>query len=299
MKKLTLVLLAIAVASLAWGFFAPAHAQDPAKQEKPTFYRLVPGTYVNGWPRFTITYPKDWIEETPQPQQVFLVSDPNPTHGEKLTVSHPLTTLLPLDKHADIAVNFFKFIAKDVTIVSDKPSQLRDGTPAREVELQMVLNSLPFNYLSLATKKGDMIFSTGVGSFRGRIREDLKAILYSIEFEPNKDKPVKPPPDIQKFLDRWCSDFVSHDIVKLMSNYSDKYLNSGLRKGEMERMWRQGISSVTSFEVGVTDFIPAGDKAYLAGFVSRTEGKFMLTGTSIIKENGEWKWYGNQRDVSP
>jgi hypothetical protein len=22
-------------------------------------------------------------------------------------------------------------------------------------------------------------------------------------------------------------------------------------------------------------------------------------GTSIIKESGEWKWYGNQRDVSP
>ena len=50
----------------------------------------------------------------------------------------------------------------------------------------------------------------------------------------------------------------------------------------------------------LTDFVPAGDKAYLAGF---TSGNFrknaVMRETAIIKENGEWKWYGNQREVVP
>jgi hypothetical protein len=86
MKKLTTLLLAIAVMLLVGNFFAPVHAQDTAKEEKPTFYRLIPGVYVNGWPRFTITYPKDWVEETPLPQEVFRAGTADPTLGEKITV---------------------------------------------------------------------------------------------------------------------------------------------------------------------------------------------------------------------
>jgi hypothetical protein len=62
------------------------------------------------------------------------------------------------------------------------------------------------------------------------------------------------------------------------------------------------IGGVTSVEVGITDFVRAGDRAYPAGFFKGFPGfwgKGMLRETSIIKESGEWKWYGNQRDVSP
>ena len=41
-----------------------------------------------------------------------------------------------------------------MTVVTDKPSHLQDGTPAREVELHAV-NGVPFNWLCLAAKKGD------------------------------------------------------------------------------------------------------------------------------------------------
>ena len=58
------------------------------------------------------------------------------------------------------------------------------------------------------------------------------------------------------------------------------------------------VACTTSYEAGITDFVPAGDRAYLAGFVSLNGPKVALQGT-VIKENGEWKWYGNQRDVSP
>jgi hypothetical protein len=79
--------------------------------------------------------------------------------------------------------------AKDVTLVSDKPSQLRDGTPAQEVEIKAVLEA-PVNWLTLGTKKGDMLITTGVGGLNVRIAEELKAILYSLEFQPGKDELV-------------------------------------------------------------------------------------------------------------
>ena len=47
------------------------------------------------------------------------------------------------------------------------------------------------------------------------------------------------------------------------------------------------------------DLVPAGDKVYLAGFVIVNGAKWVLQEASIIKESGEWKWYGNQRDPAP
>jgi hypothetical protein len=299
MKKLIVLSLIMAMVLLAGNFFTPSHAQDPANEQKPTFYRLTPGVYVNGWPRFTVTYPKDWVEQRPAPQEVFRAGAIDPTLSGKFAVNIPFPNPQPLDKLADLLVTGFKLIAKDVTVVSDNASQLRDGTSAREVELQMVLNGIPINILSIATKKEDMWIMTWVASPRGRKREDLKAILYSLQYQPGKDEPVKVPPDVQEFLNKYCSDIVSHDVAQVMANYSDKYLNSGMRKGEMEWVWRQYIGSITSHKVSITELVPAGDKTYLAGFSIINGTKWALQGTSIIKENGEWKWYGNQRDVSP
>jgi hypothetical protein len=297
MKKLIILSVILAVILLAENFFALVNAQDPAKEEKPTFYRLTPGVYVNGFPRFTVTYPKDWVEQRPHPQEVFRAG--GPTLSAKFIVNIPFPNPQPVDKLADLLVSGFKTIAKDVTVASDKQSRLRDGTPVREVELQMVLNGVPINYLSIATKKDDMWIMTGVGSERGRMREDWEAILYSLQFEPDKDKPVKVPLDIQEFFDKVNNDIVSHDLTKVMANYSDRYLNSGTRKGEMERVWREIIGLITSIKGVVTDFVPAGDRAFVAGFVIMNIGTFPISETSIIKESGEWKWYGNQRDVSP
>ena len=303
MKKPIVALVIIALMSLAWSFFAPAHAQDPAKEEKPTFYRLIPGVYVNGWPRFTVTYPKDWVERALVMGEVFGAAPPGPVRSPQIGV---VVTPWPhaLDKFADFSVQVFRQAgAQDVTVVSDKPSQLRDGTPAREIEVSMVRNGIPYNSLYLSVKKGDLLIHVAIHVAMERsnekIGEDLKAILYSLEFQPGKDEPVKVPPDVQEFLDRHCNDLVSHDLAKVMSHYSDRYLNSGVRKGGMELFWRQYIGFVTFAELGITEFVPAGDRAYLTGFGTINLGKSMFPETSIIKENGEWKWYGNQRDVAP
>jgi hypothetical protein len=164
----------------------------------------------------------------------------------------------------------------------------------------MLLNGAPYNVMALAVKKGDLWVNMGVDSPNGKIGEDLKTILYSLQFEPGKDEPVKVPPDIQEFLDKWCSDIVSHDVTKVVTHYSDRFLNSGNRKGGMEQFWRGLIGPITSFEVAITDLVPAGARAYLTGFtISNVFGKWPITETSILKESGEWKWFGNQRDVAP
>jgi hypothetical protein len=67
----------------------------------------------------------------------------------------------------------------------------------------------------------------------------------------------------------------------------------------MERLWRQNIGRIMSIKGVITEFVAAGDRAYLAGFASINGLKFMIRDTSIIKENGDWKFYGNQRDPSP
>jgi hypothetical protein len=299
MKKFTIVFTIITAILLGGRLLCAVHAQDSAKDDAPTFYRLVPGTYVNGWPRFTVHYPKEWVEYRPQQQVVFRVGAPDFSERLLIDVGSPY----PLEKMADISVLSYKNIgAKDVTVLSDKPSQLRDGTPAREVELKMVFREGPPAYsFYLGTKKGDMP-QVGMSLISTRvIGKDQKAIPYSLQYEPGKDEPLKVPPDIQEFLDRYRNDVLSHDLQKVMALYSDGYLSSGNRKGEAERVWRSVISAVTSFEVGITDFVAAGDKAYLAGFTITNGSKYPLPGNSItlIKENGEWKIFGNQRNPPP
>jgi hypothetical protein len=295
MRKPILLSVVMALLIFAGSSFTPSHAQAPTKDDTPTFYRLTPGVYVNGWPAFTVFYPIDWVEQRPHPGEIFRAAAP----GVDFAVARPFQSLVTLDRLTDFVVPFFRGLARDVTVVKNTLSQLRDGTPAWEVELQMVLNDAPFNYVGVAMKKGDLWIIANLGSSSGKIQRDARAIVYSFEFRPDKDEPVKLPLDVKQFLDRYRGAILSQNITKVMAHFSDQYLESGSRKDEVEWFWRQAIGSVTSLEWGITDFVPAGDKAYLAGFINFNTGKWALLGTSIIKENGQWKWYGNQRDPAP
>jgi hypothetical protein len=301
MKKLVLLLLSMAITLVAGGFFTQVHAQDPTKDDKPTFYRLIPGVYVNPWPRFSITYPKDWVEHPPSLRfkEVFSVWSPAPVQPSSLHVTIHVARFT-LDKFADKLVTWFKDVGfTKVTVKSDKPSKLRDGTPAREVETKIAHDGQAVNIMYLATIKDHLLIYASVTTQSGKVGKDLKAIAYSLEFQPGKEERVKLPPDVQEFLDRNCSAHVAFNVEQLMTYYSDRYLNSGRRKGEMEKINRDMIVRIKSCDIGITEFVSEGDRAYLAGFITGSWGREMLQETSIIKENGEWKRYGNQRDVVP
>ena len=302
MKKPIVISVIVTLMLLAWSIVVPAQAQDPANEEKPTFYRLIPGVYVNGWPRFTIHYPKDWIERRLFQGGLFMAGSPgSPPMVDDFSVGY-MADPWPLDKFVDFLVPYLRAYATDVTVVSNKPSQLRDGTPAQEVEMKAVINGIPRNFLAVATDKGGILISVTVSTHKGTIGEDLRAIPYSLQYEPGKDEPVKLPPDVQEFFEKNDNNILSHDVAKFMANYSDKYLNSGMRKGEVERGIIQGIGGITSFKGTITDFVPTGDRAYYTGFLRFVWRNQLFTNPfndSIIKENGEWKFYGNQRDAAP
>ncbi len=295
-RRSVALLAVMALLSCAGSVLAPCSAQTPATDDTPAFYRLVPGTYVNGWPRFTVTYPKDWVEALGVTFQAFRAKPLGKT-GDAFNVA--LAGPGTLDKAVEDAASLLRMGAmKDVTIVRDKPTQLSNGVPAREGEIRGIRNGLPFSWACLAVKHGDVVIFLSVESRGDRI-EDLKTILHSLRYELHKDKPVKVPPDVQEFLDSLSSAWVARDLPKVMYHYSDRYLNSGIRKGEMERYWRQGIGSVTAHTFCITEFVPAGDTAHLAGFTIRNGVKNGLRMASITRENGKWKWYGNQREVAP
>jgi hypothetical protein len=196
---------------------------------------------------------------------------------------------------------------KDMKVLYDKPSQLQDGSPAREAEIEWVMPGWPkANSFMLATKKDDIWIMLTVSDMKGMIGADLKSVAYSLKVPRGKQEPVKVPPDVQAFLDKWNSDIDSHDVDRIMSNLSDHFRQSGSDKKAVEGWFRTGLDSpvqlgITSAATTVTIFEPQGDKAYLAGFQtgnlkSGAPGPTPpIADNQIIKENGQWKWFGNQK----
>ncbi|MGD0663880.1 MAG: hypothetical protein ABSD38_38075 [Syntrophorhabdales bacterium] len=57
MKKFVLLSVVCVLIAMASGGYAQTG------DLKPTFISPTPGLYVNGWPAFTVSYPKDWAEQ--------------------------------------------------------------------------------------------------------------------------------------------------------------------------------------------------------------------------------------------
>ena len=156
------------------------------------------------------------------------------------------------------------------------------------------------------TKEDRAWISITLVADRGRIEEDLKRYAHSLTFQPGKEEPVKVPPDVRAFLDMYCADLVSHDVGAIMAHFSDQFLHSGTKKAFYEQVFRIHPDTlpgrgVTAFEATVTVFEAHGDKAYVDGFfLEKVKGdanaqKMTMFFQQIIKEHGQWKWYGNHK----
>ena len=310
MKKLILLSLLTALMLLGGSFLALAYAQAPPNDLKPTFISPTPGLYVNGWPAFTVSYPKEW-EEVPAFISGFTAGLPRPDLPPGYHL--PALTLLfrpnppPLEDWAKTMMPIYQQLGTDIKVLSDKPSLLKDGTPAREAEVAYVdKNGIKWNDFILMTKKESIYLVIHVVGDKGRIGEDLKRIAYSLIFLPGREEPVNVPPDVRAFFDMWCVDVKSGDVKAIMAHFSDRFLFSGASKTGIEQGFRNGPfpliqRGVISEEAIVTVFEPRGDKAYVDGFyLSKAKGdanagKFPMMFQQIINEHGEWRWFGNQK----
>jgi hypothetical protein len=213
-----------------------------------------------------------------------------------------------------------KFIARhsrqggrDFKVRYDRPTQLLDGTPAQEavIDYSWGPDVGEMHAFLLSVKKDtthiflSVVAEAGFGGEEVK-PEELKNIAYTLQLIPGKDTPVDVAPNVRAFLDKWCKDIGSGDLTAVMSSYSDKYKHKALNKFLMRQWLRDDPASLlkmglSSADTTITVYVDQGNKAFLAGFVSgkTKDGERLpdlaLNGEWIIKENGQWKWYGNQK----
>jgi hypothetical protein len=216
-------------------------------------------------------------------------------------------TPLPIDKWSDMLVPALRYPGSDITIVYDKPSQLKDGAPAQEAEMTWVSNKEKVTMLVLTTRKDAAWIQIIQTSDKGKMGEDLKNYPYSLTFQQAREEPVKVPSDVREFLDRYSSDLVSGNVERIMANFSDRFLNQSRKKVFYEIWFRNSPDApiqrgLISSEATVTVFEARGDKAYVDGFFASKARdhadkplKEPMNFRQIIKEQGQWKWYGDQR----
>jgi len=304
----TKVAVALIMISLTLGgLAASATAQGNVMEARPTFVAPMPGLYVNGWPPFAVSYPKDWEGQPLMPGELYHVAAPGPSYSPALVI-YAFPNTADIGGSGSMLAGILGKIGKDVKILYDRPANLQDGTPAQEAEIEWVWpNGGPkTNTFLLATKRGSMWIWVGLYNDQGVTGNDLKKIAYSLKVSQGKQEPVKLPADVQEFINESLKDLIGGDIDKIMSHVSDRYLNNGMKKSGLKQFYLYSPYSplkagIESGSTTITIFEPQGEKAYLTGFPA---GKLKsgapwpetpLGDRQIIKENGQWKWYGNQK----
>jgi len=125
---------------------------------------------------------------------------------------------------------------------------------------------------------------------------DLVAASVKRKRAPKKPlKAVELPTDVKAFISDYDQARFNKDLVKMADLISDRFLHGGVTK-QMALRFLSGTRSYTSeAKIIITKFESEGDEAKIDVVLKDKyfEAPFM-TGSKLIKENGHWKWYGNQ-----
>lgn len=125
---------------------------------------------------------------------------------------------------------------------------------------------------------------------------DLVAAAVQRKRPPKKPlKAVELPTDVKAFITDYNQARFNKDVVTMADLISDRFLHYGVTK-QMALKFLEGTLSYTSeAKIIITKFEPEGDEAKIDVWLKDKyfEALFM-TGSKLIKDNGHWKWYGNQ-----
>ncbi len=105
-----------------------------------------------------------------------------------------------------------------------------------------------------------------------------------------------PPEAVTVFLQAYANGVIKGDVDKIMSHYSEHYLQNRRDKSATTVFWRRLLtkSSFQTFHITLTRFEQKDDIANVSGTVTANKRVSKLMISQIIKESGQWKWYGNQ-----
>ena len=124
---------------------------------------------------------------------------------------------------------------------------------------------------------------------------DLVAASVQRKRPPKKPlKAVELPTDVKAFITGFNQALFDFDRMKIASFFSDRFLNNGGTKQMFLNFLWGTISYVKEAKIVLTKFKPEGDIAKIEGIIKDKYFEVPMTGNMLIKENGQWKWYGNQ-----
>ena len=106
---------------------------------------------------------------------------------------------------------------------------------------------------------------------------------------------MKLPPDVKAFIADYSQARLGNDVVTMSNLMSDRFLYNGVSKHMALRFVKTTSSYTSETKIIITKFEPEGDEAKIDVWLKDKyfEAPFMID-SKLIKEDGQWKWYGNQ-----
>ncbi len=125
---------------------------------------------------------------------------------------------------------------------------------------------------------------------------DLVAASVNRNRPPRKPlKAVELPSDINEFVTEFSQAMLNMDLLTLANLISDGFLHNGVTKQMALRFLKGNLSYICASKIIITKFESEGDRSKLDVWLKDKyfEAPFMA-GSKLIREKGQWKWYGNQ-----
>jgi len=125
---------------------------------------------------------------------------------------------------------------------------------------------------------------------------DLVAAAVKRKRPPKKPiEAVELPTDVKAFISDYNQATFNKDMVTITEFISDRFLYNGVTKQMALRFLSGTLPYTSEAKSIITRFEPEGDEVKIDVWVKDKyfEAPFMA-GSKLIKENGHWKWYGNQ-----
>ena len=108
-------------------------------------------------------------------------------------------------------------------------------------------------------------------------------------------KAAELPTDVKVFITDFSQARFNKDVVTMADLISDRFLHDGVTKQTALNSLSESLSYTSEAKIIITRFEGEGDEAEIDVWFKDKyfEGPFMI-GSRLIKESGNWKWYGNQ-----
>jgi len=140
-------------------------------------------TFEHPSPRFSMTYPADWMELHPimDPNYVFNAGFP----GRDLLIHvSDIPSGLTLENTTKAVAEVLKLFGNEINIISDKQTQLKDGTPGQEGVIEYLLRGvMNMKLIIVSCFKDNKWIRVRVSGQTRLYNEEFKEIVYTLEFK--------------------------------------------------------------------------------------------------------------------